>query len=107
MGDRAERSRETRAGCTDYFTEITGDTNPLLYREAAAGATLFGEPVVQGGVASGVLNTVVAEDLPGPGTVFMSVNRDLTAPVRPNDTVTGVVEVTAVREDELITELQT
>ncbi|WP_152043035.1 MaoC family dehydratase [Salinigranum salinum] len=107
VGDRAERSREIRAEYIDYFTEITGDTNPLHYDEVAAEATPFGGIVVQGGVTSGILNAVVAEDLPGPGTVFMSVDWDFTAPVRPGDTITGVVEVTAVREDKPITELRT
>lgn len=107
VGDRAERSREIRPEHIEYFTEITGDTNPLHYDDAAAAATPFGERVVQGGVTSGILNAVVAEDLPGPGTVFMSVDWDFTAPVRPGDTITGAVEVTAVREDKPITELET
>jgi acyl dehydratase len=107
VGDRAERSREIRTEHIECFTEITGDTNPLHYDEAAAEATPFGEVVVQGGVTSGILNAVVAEELPGPGTVFMSVDWDFTAPVRPGDTITGAVEVTAVRADKPITELET
>ena len=107
VGDRAERSREIHPEYIEYFTEITGDTNPLHYDEAVAANTPFGERVVQGGVTSGILNAVVAEDLPGPGTVFMNVNWDFTAPVRPGDTITGAVEVTAVREDKPITELAT
>ena len=107
VGDRAERSREIEPEYIDYFTEITGDRNPLHYDEAAAAATPFGELVVQGGVTSGILNAVVAEELPGPGTVFLNVNWDFTAPVRPGDTITGVVEVTAVRADKPITELKT
>lgn len=75
-----ERSREIRAEFVEYFTEITGDTNPLHYDETAAASTPFGERVVQGGVTSGILNAVVAEDLPGPGTVFLGVNWDVTAP---------------------------
>ena len=49
----------------------------------------------------GLLNAVVAEDLPGPGTVFLSVAWDFRAPVRPGDTITGEVEVTSVREDRV------
>jgi acyl dehydratase len=107
VGDRAERSRAIEPTFIEYFTEITGDRNPLHYDEAAAAATPFGELVVQGGVTSGILNAVVAEELPGPGTVFLNVNWDFTAPVRPGDTITGVVEVTAVRADKPITELKT
>ena len=107
IGQTAERSRTVRPEDVERFTEISGDRNPLHYDEAAAAATQFGEIVVQGGVTSAILNAVVAEDLPGPGTVFLHVEWDFTAPVRPGDTVTGAVEVTDVREDKPITELET
>lgn len=89
------------------FTLISGDRNPLHYDEAAAKASRFGEIVVQGGVTSGILNAVVAEKLPGPGTVFLSVKWDFKAPVRPGDTITGRVEVISVRTDKPITTLRT
>ena len=72
-----------------------------------AKATRFGEIVVQGGVTSAILNAVVAEDLPGPGTVFLQVNWSFKAPVRPGDTITGLVEVLEVRADKPITKLRT
>jgi acyl dehydratase len=91
----------------ELFTEINGDRNPLHYDEEVARATRFGGIVVQGGVISAILNAVVAEDLPGPGSVFLQVNWSFKAPVRPGDTITGEVEVTKVREDKPITELAT
>jgi acyl dehydratase len=62
---------------------------------------------VQGGITTAILNAVVAEDLPGPGTVFLNVSWNFTAPVRPGDTITGRVEVTEVRDDKPITKLKT
>jgi len=91
----------------ELFTEISGDRNPLHYDEAAAKRSKLGEIVVQGGVTTAILNAVVAEELPGPGTVFLQVNWSFKAPVRPGDTITGHVEVTSVREDKPITELKT
>ena len=79
----------------------------MHYDEAAAKASRFGEIVVQGGITSAILNAVVAEELPGPGTVFLNVNWAFTAPVRPGDTITGRVEVTSARTDKPITELRT
>jgi acyl dehydratase len=67
----------------------------------------LGGIVVQGGVTSAILNAVVAEDLPGPGTVFLQVNWSFRAPVRPGDAITGEVRVTSVRDDKPITELET
>jgi acyl dehydratase len=107
VGQTAERSRVVAPGDIRLFTEISGDKNPLHYDEAAAKASRFGEIVVQGGVTSAILNAVVAEDLPGPGTVFLHVDWRFTAPVRPGDTITGTVEVLEVREDKPITKIAT
>jgi acyl dehydratase len=107
VGQGAERTRRVDAADIERFTEISGDRNPLHYDEAYAAATRFGEIVVQGGVTSGILNAVVAEDLPGPGTVFLHVDWSFRAPVRPGDTITGAVEVLEVRDDKPITRLRT
>jgi acyl dehydratase len=107
VGQRAERSRVIGAGDIELFTAISGDRNPLHYDAARASRTRFGGVVVQGGITSAILNAVVAEDLPGPGTVFLNVNWNFTAPVRPGDTITGQVEITRVRHDKPITELVT
>jgi acyl dehydratase len=107
IGQTASRSRAVTARDIELFTEISGDRNPLHYDEAAARKTRFGGVVVQGGVTTAILNAVVAEDLPGPGTVFLQVNWTFRAPVRPGDTITGEVKVTKVREDKPVTELET
>jgi len=107
VGDVAEMSRTVSVADIERFTEISGDRNPLHYDLAAAEASRFGEIVVQGGVTSAILNAVVAERLPGPGTVFLNVNWNFTAPVRPGDTITGRVEVIEVRRDKPITKLRT
>jgi len=107
VGQSARRTRSVSARDIELFTEISGDRNPLHYDEAAARASRFGGIVVQGGVTSAILNAVVAEDLPGPGTVFLQVNWSFKKPVRPGDSITGEVRVTSVREDKPITELET
>ena len=107
VGRTAELSREVTREDIVRFTEISGDRNPLHYDEEAARASRFGELVVQGGVTSAILNAVVAEELPGPGTVFLNVSWDFRAPVRPGDTITGRVEVVSARADKPVTELRT
>jgi acyl dehydratase len=107
VGDRAELSRRVEPGDIELFTRISGDRNPLHYDEAAAGASRFGEIIVQGGITTAILNAVVAERLPGPGTVFLHVDWRFLAPVRPGDEITGAVEVLEVREDKPITRLRT
>ena len=107
VGQKAERSREVTQRDIELFTEISGDRNPLHYDEEAAKATRFGEIVVQGGVTSAILNAVVAEDLPGPGSVFLHVDWNFKAPVKPGDRITATVEVLEARQDKPITRLDT
>lgn len=107
VGQTARRTRNVTARDIELFTEISGDRNPLHYDEDVARATRFGGIVVQGGITSAILNAVVAEDLPGPGTVFLQVNWAFHAPVRPGDIITGEVRVISVRDDKPITELET
>ena len=107
VGDKASRSRRVRAEDILLFTELTGDRNPLHYDEEAAAGSRFGGLIVQGGVTSGLLNAVVAEDLPGPGSVFLHVDWSFKAPVKPGDEITAEVEVLEAREDKPITRLRT
>lgn len=105
IGQSASRSRRVSARDIELFTEMSGDRNPIHYDQEVAAATPLGGIVVQGGVGTAILNAVVAEDLPGPGSVFLQLNLRFAAPVRPGDVITGRVEVTSVREDKPITGL--
>jgi acyl dehydratase len=107
VGDTARRSRSISDRDIELFTELTGDHNPLHYDADAAERSRFGGIIVQGGVTSGLLNAVVAEDLPGPGSVFLHVDWNFRAPVRPGDVITAEVEVLDVREDKPISKLRT
>jgi acyl dehydratase len=107
VGATATRTREVTRRDIELFTEITGDRNPLHYDDALASASRFGGIIVQGGVTSGLLNAVVAEELPGPGSVFLHVDWQFLRPVRPGDVITARVEVLDVREDKPITTLRT
>jgi len=105
VGQSARRSRLVTARDIELFTEISGDRNPLHYDADFAARTRFGGIVVQGGVSTAVLNAVVAEDLPGPGSVFLQLDLRFLAPVRPGDVITGEVVVTSARADKPVTHL--
>jgi len=107
VGQSAERSRTTRMEDIVAFTEMTGDRNPIHYDRQLAEKTAFGKLIVQGGVTTGILNAVVAEDLPGPGTVFLGVEWKFVKAVGLGETITGRVEVTDVRADKPICKLLT
>jgi len=107
VGATASRSRTISTRDIELFTELTGDRNPLHYDQRAAADSRFGGIIVQGGVTSGLLNAVVAEELPGPGSVFLHVDWHFKSPVRPGDEITAEVEVLEAREDKPLTRLRT
>jgi len=86
---------------------MTGDKNPVHYDEELAKKTPFGKLIVQGGVTTGILNALVAEDLPGPGTVFLGVEWKFLKAVGVDEEITGRVEVKTVRDDKPICTLET
>ena len=88
------------------FAELTGDYNPLHFDEAFAAGTKFQRLVVQGGLTTGLLHALVAMDLPGPGSVFLSQNWKFTAPVYIGDTITAEAEVMGVHASKPVTQLR-
>lgn len=106
VGAIAERSRVTRVADIHAFTEMTGDRNPLHYDEALVKKTPFGKLIVQGGVTTGILNACVAEELPGPGTVFLNTTLNFRKAVGVGEEITGRVEVIDVRADKPICKLK-
>ena len=106
IGQRASRSLTLTAQHVRTFAEISGDYNPLHFDEAFAARTKFGRLVAQGGLTTGLLHALVAMDLPGPGTVFLSQNWKFTAPVYIGDTITAEAEVLSVHPSKPVTELR-
>lgn len=107
VGEFAELQNEISKRDIELFTEITGDKNPLHYDEELANKSIFGGLIVQGGVTSGILNAIVAEKLPGPGTVFLKVEWSFTKAVLVGDVITGRIEVLKARDDKPICDLST
>jgi acyl dehydratase len=93
IGQTATRANTVTREHVDQYAAMTGDRNPLHFDEAYAARTPFGRLVVHGGLTSGILNALVAEDMPGPGTVFISMNLEFLKPVYIGDTITATAEV--------------
>ena len=107
IGQFIERCRITKMNDIHAFTEMTGDKNPIHYDEELAKKTPFGKLIVQGGVTTGLLNACVAEDLPGPGTVFLSTELKFLKAVGVGEELTARVEIESVRDDNPICKLKT
>jgi acyl dehydratase len=106
IGQKAQRSLQLTDEHVRLYAEITGDHNPLHFDPTFAAGTKFGRLVVQGGLTTGLLHALVATDLPGPGTVFLSQNWKFTAPVYIGDIITAEAEVLSVHESKPVTQLR-
>jgi acyl dehydratase len=106
VGQRARRTQTVTVREVALYAEVTGDRNPLHFDPAFAARTRFGRLVAQGGITAGMLNALVAMDLPGPGTVFMSQALRYPAPAYLGDTLTAEVEVVGLKPDKPVCQLR-
>lgn len=106
VGQKATRSITLTEEHVRKYSDITGDKNPLHFVEEFAAKTKFGRLVVQGGLTTGLLHALVAMDMPGPGTVFLSQNWKFTAPVYVGDTITAEAEVLSMHQSKPVTQLK-
>ncbi len=106
IGQKATRSITLTADHVKTFAELTGDHNPLHFDISFAAKTKFERLVVQGGLTTGLLHALVAMDMPGPGTVFLSLNWKFTAPVFIGDTISAEAEVVSVHESKPVSQLR-
>jgi acyl dehydratase len=106
VGQKAVRTLTLLEEHVRTFAELTGDFNPLHFDEAFVAHTKFGRLVVQGGLTTGLLHALVAMELPGPGTVFLSQNWKFTAPVFIGDTIIGEAEVLSIHPTKPVIQLR-
>ena len=106
-GDKASRSQTISDEMIRAFANLTGDTNPVHLDDTYAAGTRFGRRIAHGMIAAGLISATLANDLPGPGTLYLSQTLQFKAPVFPGDTITATIEVKNVRLDKPIVTLRT
>lgn len=106
-GDKASRTTTITDEMIRAFADLTGDANPVHLDDAYAAGTRFGRRIAHGMIAAGLISAALANDLPGPGTVYLSQTLQFKAPVFPGDAITTTVEVKSVRPDKPIVTLNT
>jgi len=107
VGDSASRVRTIDDRMVRGFAALTGDTNPVHLDDAYAARTRFGRRIAHGMIAAGMISATLANDLPGPGTVYLGQTLKFKAPVFIGDTITATVDVRSVRDDKPIVTLGT
>jgi len=105
VGKKASRSIVLTAEHVEKFAEISGDYNPIHFDPEFAAQTRFGRLIVQGGLTTGLIHALVAMDMPGPGSVFLSQDWKFTAPVFIGDTITAEAEVVSMHANKPVAQL--
>ena len=106
-GDKASRTQTISDEMVRAFAAVTGDINPVHLDDAYAAGTRFGRRIAHGMIAAGLISATLANDLPGPGTVYLSQTLQFKAPVYPGETITATVQVKSVRPDKPIATFST
>ena len=106
-GDTAETTRTIEQADVDAFAAVTGDHNPVHVDEAFAQQTRFGRRIAHGMLTASLISSVLANKLPGEGSVYLGQTLQFVAPVFPGDEITARVTVKDVREDKPIVKLET
>ena len=107
VGDSAEITKRIEQSDVEAFAEVTGDRNPVHLDEAFAQTTRFGRRIAHGMLTASLISAVLANKLPGEGSVYLGQTLQFVAPVFPGDEVTARVTVKEIREDKPIVKLET
>jgi 3-hydroxybutyryl-CoA dehydratase len=89
------------------FASLTGDKNPIHIDEEYAQKSIFKKRISHGMLVASCISNVLANDLPGQGTIYLSQTLSFRSPVFIGDTVTVIVKITKIREDKNVMFLQT
>ena len=107
VGDSAEITRTIEQSDIQAFADVTGDHNPVHVDEAFAQTTRFGGRIAHGMLTASLISSVLANKLPGAGSIYLTQTLQFVAPVFPGDEVTARVTVKGIREPKGIVTLET
>jgi 3-hydroxybutyryl-CoA dehydratase len=106
-GNKAQLSKTISETDVYLYAGITGDFNPAHINEEYAGKTHFKGRIAHGMLIGGLISAVIGNQLPGPGTLYISQELEFLAPVRIGDTITAEVEVIEILREKKHTRLRT
>ncbi|MGA9110624.1 MAG: MaoC family dehydratase [Smithella sp.] len=93
VGDTAEFAKTITETDIYLYAGITGDFNPAHVNEVYAKNTFFKTRIAHGMLTAGLISAIIANQLPGPGTIYLKQDLSFLAPVHIGDTITGRVEI--------------
>lgn len=93
VGMKGQTSKTITETDVILFSGISTDINPVHINEEAAKQGMFGRRIAHGILVSGLISAVLANKVPGPGTIYMGQDLKFLAPVYIGDTITAECEI--------------
>ncbi len=107
VGDSAESVRTIGFEDILAFAGVSHDLNPVHVDPAFAEQTMFKGPIAHGMFTASLVSALLANELPGVGTIYLAQTLRFRAPVRPGDTLRARVEVKEVHREKAKVVLET
>jgi len=107
VGDSAEFAKTVSETDIYLYAGITGDFNPAHVNEDYAKNTFFKTRIAHGMLTAGFISAIIANQLPGPGTIYLKQELNFLAPVHIGDTITARVEILELNAEKNRVRLKT
>jgi len=107
VGTAASATRTVTESDIVKFADVSGDHNPVHLDAAFAATTMFKERIAHGMLAASFISALIAGELPGRGSIYVSQNLKFKAPVKIGDEVTTRLEVTSLVPEKKFVVLKT
>ncbi len=102
IGATASISKKITEEDLATFANLSMDTNPIHLNEEFAKNSPFGRPIAHGLYVASFISAVIANHLPGPGSIYLKQEIAFKKPVFLGDTVTAMVTITEFPKPSLI-----
>lgn len=89
------------------FSELSLDRNPIHLDKEYAKKGIFNDLIVHGLLTSSLISAVIANKLPGPGSIYLSQSLKFLKPVYHNEEVVAKVKIVDIKPEKLIIMLET
>jgi 3-hydroxybutyryl-CoA dehydratase len=107
IGDTAKFAKTVSESDIYLYAGITGDFNSAHINEDYAKNTFFKTRIAHGMLSAGFISTVIGNELPGTGSIYVKQDLRFLAPVRIGDTITARVEVIEIMDGKNRVRLKT
>ena len=107
IGQFVQSKRTFTSKDVETFSLLSNDINPIHIDKKYASDTIFGDRIVHGIFVSSIFSALIANELPGPGSIYLSQDLKFHLPIYHNGEVLAKVKIIKIRSEKSIITLDT